>query len=457
MKKLLSKESGITMLMIVLMVVVLLVILLVVTFYAKNSIPMENFQKMKADIKEIEAKAQMYYMNNKALPIIISDSKSSVEGDFVNPNDEGDYFLVDTERLGVVPTYNTKYYINEGSHTVYADKIIEINGKRYSRFKDDFDLLAEKPNNIPKWEEVCFDDPSDPNMFLFGDKDDPGAITGITDKAIADNEGAHFQDLIIPAYKADGKTPITSIKGGAFSGIHVNRDFKVPNTIQYIGPNVFSGTYLMNLYLDGQTIDIDAFKGCTNLLCIIIGPSTTLPDATKPEDGVFYNIPGLTYAAIDTVLIGKYAFAGNTSLNNVWLTNKIQEIPEGCFMKSGCGKMYKSDALGEVTSKEHLIGNFEKIQGLPSMLNVIAKRAFYYCGGMNIDTLNTIPEDLERIEEEAFRGQWQTIWGNITFNKNLKYIGANAFQNQGLSTVTFTGDTEYEANAFSGGTTIKNK
>lgn len=444
MKKFLSKEHGITMLMIVLMVVVMLVILLVVTFYAKNSIPMENFQKMKADIKEIEAKAQMYYMSNKALPIITSDSKSSVEGDFINPNDEGDYFLVDTERLGVVPTYNTKYYINAGSHTVYADKIIEINGKRYSRFKDDFDLLTEKPNNIPKWEEECFDKNIDSDMFTYDEKN-PSIITGFNEQWLKEHggDGTNVWNIVIPAYKNDG-TVITGIRDGAFSDNKIWNSIKIPSTIQNIGSDILGGVTTEFLYLDAIIIDKDAFKNCTNIQGVILGPSAGLPDVGNKSEGIFANMTSIQWAAVDTTSLGKYAFAGCAYLNEIYFTNRIQEIPEGCFMdcREGLRNMYSSDGLGDVADKSSL-GGIPKAAGLPSMLETIGDKAFMNAPFNSV----TIPEKVETIGVDAFRG-CSSLGGILEFSTALKSIGTGAFVGTNVQKFRIPKTTEVAANAY---------
>ena len=51
------------------MVIVITIIISVLAFYARNSIQMEQFGNMRADIEEIENKAQMYYIENGVLPI----------------------------------------------------------------------------------------------------------------------------------------------------------------------------------------------------------------------------------------------------------------------------------------------------------------------------------------------------------------------------------------------------
>ena len=51
MKKSLSNERGVTIITVTLMIIVITIILSVVTFYARNSMQMEQFGNMRADIE----------------------------------------------------------------------------------------------------------------------------------------------------------------------------------------------------------------------------------------------------------------------------------------------------------------------------------------------------------------------------------------------------------------------
>ena len=122
MKKLFSKEKGITMLTLTLTIVVMIVIMSVITFYVTNSIQAEQFQKLKADVREIESKALMYYVQEGVVPVYSGEgadkkTRSEIRGNSkcFNPNDGDEYAKVNLELLGVVPAYDTTYYINTES------------------------------------------------------------------------------------------------------------------------------------------------------------------------------------------------------------------------------------------------------------------------------------------------------------------------------------------------------
>ena len=132
MKKFVKKENGVTIITITLMVIVITIIISVLAFYARNSI---QFGNMRADIEEIENKAQMYYIENGVLPIDQKTKKTrgQMKGDdeFFNQNDGDTYYLVNTDFIGVTKVYDTQYYINEATHTVYAENTLEVGKKNY--------------------------------------------------------------------------------------------------------------------------------------------------------------------------------------------------------------------------------------------------------------------------------------------------------------------------------------
>ena len=180
MKKFVVKENGITIITVTLMVIVITIIISVLAFYGRNSIQMEQFSNMRADIEEIENKAQMYYMEKGVLPIDQKTMKTRSEmkgdSDLFNPNDGDTYYLVNTDSIGVNKVYDTQYYINEVTHTVYAENTITVKNKNYPRPKETFDKL-DVDSNSPEWEKECFEAPA--GMFIC---DEEGYINGIDNR-----------------------------------------------------------------------------------------------------------------------------------------------------------------------------------------------------------------------------------------------------------------------------------
>lgn len=428
MKKSLSNERGVTIITVTLMIIVITIILSVVTFYARNSIQMEQFGNMRADIEEIENKVHLYYLeNNGALPI--SSEKNSerllhrtdMMGDeeFFNPNDSDDYYKVDTARLNVNIAYDTTYYINEATHTVYAIDPIKLAGKSYPRPRETFDVL-ESNITIPAWEEECYSE-SDliANFFLY---DDSGYITGVDESYCRSHSNrtyysdyANWNKMVIPVYQPNGN-PVTGIAKGAFSNIQNINELKIPNTIQRVAAESFSSNAQVKyFYCDARDMELDAFRTFTNVQEVHFGPYSTIPDASTSSEGIFANRNNLRNVWIDTTAIGKYAFYGCTGLQILVLNNNIEIIPDGAF--AGCVNENMT-----IQSTDDLDGSWPSASGnleFPSKLKRIGDYAFYNSASVNgsLSLVNNVY--LTEIGTYAFAGCRSL--NNVTLLRSVQY------------------------------------
>ena len=113
-------------------ILVVLTILCAIAYYVTNGVQIMKLNNMYKDIRILENKISLYYLDNGTLPIkgesIIYFSKKAI-----NPNDNENYYEIDLERLEDLNiTYgkgffgiNDKYIINEQSHTIYYYSGIE--------------------------------------------------------------------------------------------------------------------------------------------------------------------------------------------------------------------------------------------------------------------------------------------------------------------------------------------
>lgn len=435
MKKSLSNERGVTIITVTLMIIVITIILSVVTFYARNSIQMEQFGNMRADVEEIENKAQLYYLeNNGVLPICGEDDsqrlkhRTDLRGDveFFNPNDSDDYYKVDTSKINVNVAYDTTYYINEATHTVYASDPIKLSGKNYPRPKETFDQL-EADSNIPDWEEECYSNNDVISNFFTYNSD--GYITGVdVDYCRANRNISYYSDynnwnrMIIPAYQPNGD-PVLGIAKGAFSYISNIQELRIPNTVQKIEEGSFSSnTNIVRLYCDAREVDLDAFNGFKSTVQEIhIGPNTKMPDGTGEERGLFSVSSNLRYVWIDTTAIGKYAFYQCTNLQLLVLNNNIETIPYAAFGRCVNGNM-------TIVSTDTLIESWPSLSGnkeFPKKLKTIENFAFYYSNSINgtLDLSNNVY--LTSIGNYAFKGCTQLQ--KVILSSNTAY-GNDAFE-----------------------------
>ena len=97
-----------------------------IAYYVTNGVQIIKLNNMYKDIRILENKISLYYLDNGTLPIkdsnVIYFEKKSI-----NPNDNENYYEIDLEKLeNLNITYgkgvfglNDKYIINEQSHTIY--------------------------------------------------------------------------------------------------------------------------------------------------------------------------------------------------------------------------------------------------------------------------------------------------------------------------------------------------
>lgn len=435
MKKLFSKEKGITMLTLTLTIVVMIVIMSVITFYVTNSIQAEQFQKLKADVREIESKALMYYVQEGVVPVYSGEgadkkTRSEIRGNSkcFNPNDGDEYAKVNLELLGVVPAYDTTYYINTESLTVYAIDPVKLKGTEYPRMASDFSKIATNVT-IPSWEKECFERTEIAQCYEYDEK---GYIVKGYDSAIKN------KSLIIPAVQPNGM-PVVGITENAFAKMNFNYTeiVKIPNTIKDVPSNLLGtrGNRVNYIYCDASGLKYDTFEGCDKVKEVVLGPSCVIPDAggNSGTKGLFSNNSSLEKVWIETKSLGSRAFFSCSSLQLVVLNNSIKVIPD------------------------YFLGNSPNV--------VIAIRDSYSDVWPNIDSnfLN-FPKDIERIGMRAFYGNKKYASSELDLRgyDKLIYIGQNAFRifytNMGemINRIKVNDSTKYQSNSFPGTAQIIN-
>lgn len=432
MKKLFSKEKGITMLTLTLTIIVMIVIMSVITFYVTNSVQAEQFQKMKADVREIESKALMYYVQEGVVPVYSGEdadkkSRSDIKGnaECFNPNDGDEYAKVNLELLSVVPAYDTTYYINTESLTVYAIDPIKLKGKVYSRMASDFAKISTN-STIPEWEKECFENVDNAQAFTY---DSNGYIVGASQDALKGG------CLIIPAVQPNGM-PVVGIANNAFNELNFEytQFVKIPNTIKDVASNIFATKYDKNgittIYCDASGLKYDTFLRCDSVKEVVLGSSCVIPDATSTT-GLFSGKATLEKVWIETKSLGTRAFYGCNGLKLVVLNNNVTVIPD------------------------YFLSN--------SPNAIIVLRDEYDKNWPNIDSnYLKFPKKIERIGNGAFRGnkKYASSILDLRSYENLIYIGKNAFQsfytNGGalINTVKLNDSTKYQSNSFNTGASI---
>ena len=428
MRKKLSQERGVTIITVTTMVIVMLIIISTLVYYARNSVQMEALQGLKADISEIEAKALIYYVDNKAVPLKSTEEyyTSFQFGDveFKNPNDSDMYYLVDLEKLGVTNSYNSEYYINEKTLTVYAKNPVTMNGKHYGRFKEDFVKFNDTDSlEIPDWARSV-----PPEIYLY---DDNNYIVGVNQQYISSHSGnnnyyidaINWRNLIIPAYGVNG-SPVIGIATGAFSNVNINGGaIKIPFTVKIVSENVFgSGCNPSEIYCDANVVDVNAFSNITNCAKITIGPNCQIPDGNEVTGGAFSSDSTLKTIVIEGSAIGKYTFSRCQDVEDIHFLGSPSVMPEGAFYRCGFNNNVRIHTNANSRLNECVF---------PSSVTIFEPYCFMSSGIVNL----VLPANTTEIGRGAFSNMPSRL-SSVTFNAKLKVIGDEAFNyNTQLTTI----------------------
>ena len=228
---------------------------------------------------------------------------------------------------------------------------------------------------------------------------------------------------------------VKRIKAGAFKN---NKDIvsvQLPNTLEYIGDEAFSGctslkAVLLNSKAPAASIGKAAFKGCTALEKLTVNGVKTVGDEAFTDCsalgylngfngceelgcGAFRNCTSLEFAVLpeSVAKMGADAFANCTKLKELFIP-MIKNIDEdhskyfsGCTAierRIRCLKAPEPDFLPGVVEKDTLV-QFDDTDidclRIPGYIKTVAAGAFKGCKNLR---LVIIPDTLDEIEEGAF-------------------------------------------------------
>lgn len=134
-----KNEKGITLTILIATVVVMAIIVGSISYHSISSAKMNTYYNMCSDIELLDEKIALYYLQNKELPIVKSDSKNINEiiQDYsegnanYNPNNGNTLYKIDLGKLENLSLKNTEYYMDEASHTIYYLRGVKVEGTTY--------------------------------------------------------------------------------------------------------------------------------------------------------------------------------------------------------------------------------------------------------------------------------------------------------------------------------------
>ena len=134
-----KNQKGVTLMVLVATVVIMAIIAGSISYSSISSFKMKAYYNMCSDIELLDEKIAIYYLQNKSLPIVESDSKNISEliNDYsdtnvnYNPNNSGTLYKIDLSKLDNLSLNYTDYYIDKTSHTIYFFSGMDVEEELY--------------------------------------------------------------------------------------------------------------------------------------------------------------------------------------------------------------------------------------------------------------------------------------------------------------------------------------
>ncbi len=131
----------------VLFIIIAILLLIGIIGASKNGLDIIRLNKMNNDIKLLDERIRLYYLDNGNLPI--TDKKIDNFSFSINPNDNDSYFEIDLSKLedlnielGRKTSGEDDYYIiNEESMTIYYLKGVKYQNKEFHTRNIDYEKI----------------------------------------------------------------------------------------------------------------------------------------------------------------------------------------------------------------------------------------------------------------------------------------------------------------------------
>ncbi len=248
---------------------------------------------------------------------------------------------------------------------------------------------------------------------------------------------------------------LSTIESGAFAGCVALEEIELPNTLSSIGVSAFKGTGLRSVRLSANLsyLGAGAFLDCPNLTAENVSAASG-GVFSKAENGMLYdlagqivwapanlsNVEGMLNEGVLTVTkemkFNASPFSGNTSITKIEVQEGVTEIS---------AEMFRG------------IPNVTEIV-LPEGITVIGDYAFADCAKL---VKVNIPSTVKSIGNYAFAQTASAIVVDTTNATSLTTIGASAFENSGIVSLTLPAKVTalsnrmfYGAKSFSSLTTL---
>lgn len=158
-----TKEKGYSLNVLIITIAVMLILMSTAIVSMQNLTKDRDITEFMNDLQEVEEFAKEYYATKNTLPIK-ENSLVSISEEIENqadPNDAGNYYMIDLEKIGSIKLYDNDrgYLLNESTLRVYVQKPIKYEGVEYYTLTDEILGLNKTYSGIDDFEVLITGNP----------------------------------------------------------------------------------------------------------------------------------------------------------------------------------------------------------------------------------------------------------------------------------------------------------
>ena len=380
-------QKGVNMITLSIAVIILIMITSVLVYNAKDGAKIKTLSNLYNDIEQLNNKVSTYYIKNEEIPkgpkYVNPDFLSSVPSNQINPNNGSDFYVIDLRALEgitlnygrdyseILPTDTTVlalediYVINEGSHTIYYVKGIEVQGTRYY-------------TKIENWTNI------DLSVIPIYTAQQLSWVGDGTQHAV---NGVNYTFALNGIYSLQNNIDLSSVCSETL-GVSWT---PIGATSQFAGTFYGNKHEVKNLYISNSTsgAQVGLFKALSNCTIKDVGVSGSIYTSVQAECG---GIAGFVASGKTANIINCYSKTNITSAVGSYSSGGIVGDNSGTANITNCyneGKITGGNNNGGITGYTNGTLNLQNCYNIGEIVNNLGANAGGLLGRDNAASNNT--------------------------------------------------------------------